>query len=113
MREQAATPASPARPLQVVGGRIRDLLRRAAAGSPTLATAGEILAHECGHTWQALRLGPVYLPMVGAVTLFGEGARPWNHFENEASEEGLFGGLVAGSVCSELWKFLRPDRPNP
>jgi hypothetical protein len=94
VREQAAAPTSRRQPLVVATGRL------SAAGR--CATAGEILAHECGHTWQALRLGPAYLPLVGAVTLFGEGPNSWNHFENEASAEGRFGGLVNGSVCAQL-----------
>ncbi len=106
LREQAETPASREYPVAVAGGRIGDASRRAAAGSPSFATASEILAHECGHTWQAGRLGSAYLPLVGSVTLFREGPYPWNHFENEASEEGLFGGLVNGSVCPTLMERL-------
>ncbi len=102
LREQFAAPTTRRDPVSPAGGRIRDPVRRAAAGGPQWATAGEIVAHECGHTWQALRLGSAYLPLVGAVTLFGEGARAWNYFENQASEEGQFGGLVPGSV-SPSW----------
>jgi hypothetical protein len=104
--EQLDEPASRRRPVTVAGGRLRDLLRRAAAGVADFPSHGEVLAHECGHTWQALRMGPVYLPLVGAVTWFQEGPRPWNRFENEASEQGLFGGLVNRSVCAELMKQL-------
>ena len=106
LREQVDAPASRARPVAVAGGRIKDLLRRAAAGVPDFASSSEVLAHECGHTWQALRIGPAYLPLVGAVTFFQEGPHPWNRFENEASEEGLFGGLVNHSVCPALMRRL-------
>jgi hypothetical protein len=102
LREQFQSPASRDYPVAVAGGRIRNLERRLAAGGPTLAGASEILAHECGHTYQARRFGPIYLPLVGSVTLFREGPRFWNHFENQASEIGLFGGLVNGSVLPEL-----------
>jgi hypothetical protein len=106
LREQAEAPASRCRPVEVAGGRVGDLLRRAAAGVPDFPTASEVLAHECGHTWQALRMGPAYLPLVGAVTWFQEGPNSWNRFENEASEEGLFGGLVNRSVCPRLMSLL-------
>jgi hypothetical protein len=72
------------------------------AGGPSFPSASEILAHEIGHTWQAVRLGPFYLPLVGSVTLFREGPHFWNHFENQASEQGRFGGIVNGSACGEL-----------
>jgi hypothetical protein len=91
----------------VGGGRIGDLARRAAAGAPSIPTASEVLAHECGHTWQALRLGPTYWPLGATVTLFREGPNPWNRFENQASELGQFGGLVNGSVCAALMERLR------
>jgi hypothetical protein len=106
LAEQAGCPASRRYPVEVAGGRVGDLLRRAAAGVPEFPTASEVLAHECGHTWQALRMGPVYLPLVGSVTLFQEGPNSWNRFENEASEQGLFGGLVNRSVCGELMRRL-------
>jgi hypothetical protein len=112
LREQAEEPASRRYPVAVAGGRIGDLITRAAAGVADFASASEILAHECGHTWQALRLGPIYLPLVGSVTWFQEGPNPWNRFENEASEEGLFGGLVNHSVCPELMKRLRHASPR-
>ena len=111
LREQAEAPASRDRPVAVAGGRIADVARRLAAGGPGCATASEVLAHECGHTWQALRIGPAYLPLVGAVTLFREGPHPWNRFENEASELGLFGGLVNRSVCPELMGRLHARPP--
>ena len=106
LREQAECPASREHPVEVAGGRIRDPGRRAAAGAPSIVTASEVLAHECGHTWQVLRLGAAYLPVVGSVTLFREGPHFWNRFENEASEQGQFGGLVNGSVCPELVQRL-------
>jgi hypothetical protein len=107
LREQAAAPASREQPVTVAGGRLRDLARRQAAGAPSFRLASEVLAHECGHTWQALRLDPFYLPLVGAVTLFQEGPHFWNHFENQASEIGQFGGILNGSVCAELMARLR------
>ncbi|HXG08885.1 MAG TPA: hypothetical protein VNK04_03780, partial [Gemmataceae bacterium] len=106
LREQAREPASRQCPVEVAGGRIRDARRRAAVGAPSFPSASEVLAHECGHTWQARRLGALYLPLVGSVTLFREGPHFWNHFENQASEQGLFGGLVNGSVCPELMEHL-------
>jgi hypothetical protein len=102
LEEQLAAPASRRHPVAVVGGRISHHWRRAGDEELPSASASEVLAHECGHTWQALRIGPAYLPLVGSVTLFQEGPNPWNRFENEASEEGLFGGLVNRSVCKEL-----------
>jgi hypothetical protein len=98
LREQAEAPASRAFPVEVKGGRMRDLEKRLAAGGQSVASASELMAHECGHTRQALRMGALYLPLVGAVTLFREGPNPWNRYENEASETGRFGGLVNGSV---------------
>src|SRR5260370_39614363 len=97
LEEQFAEPASRDHPVSAIGGRLRDLRRRQAAGGSWPCTLSEIIAHECGHTWQVLRLGPAYLPIVGAVTLFGEGPHIWNHFENEASKQGQFGGL--GNCC--------------
>jgi hypothetical protein len=102
LREQMAAPASRACPVEVAGGRLHDLGRRGAAGAETLPSASEILAHECGHTGQALRFGWVYLPIGGLFTLFREGPRFRNWFENQASEQGLFGGIVNGSVHPEL-----------
>jgi hypothetical protein len=101
-REQRETPASREHPVEVAGGRIRDSARRAAAGAPSITSASEVLAHECGHTYQVLQLGSFYLPVVGSVTLFREGPHWWNHFENRASAEGQFGGFVNGSVSAEL-----------
>jgi hypothetical protein len=99
LRDAAALTASPSNPVAVAAGRMRDPLRRLNAGAASRASPAEILAHECGHTWQALRLGAGYLPLVGSLTLFREGRHFWNHFENQASEEGLFGGLVGGSLA--------------
>lgn len=100
--EQQAEPASREYPLVVAGGRIRVVKRRLAAGGQSLASASEVLAHECGHTYQAIQLRAGYLPIVGAVTLFREGPHWWNHYENRASEEGMFGGIVNGSVSATL-----------
>ncbi len=100
--EQQAEPASRAHPVFVAGGRIRVVSRRLAAGATSLVSASEVLAHECGHTYQAMQLKAGYLPIVGAVTLFREGPYWWNHFENRASEEGMFGGIVKGTVCATL-----------
>ncbi len=74
---------------------------------PSFASASEILAHECGHTWQVLRMGLLYWPVGGAVTLFREGPHWWNFFENQASELGQFGGIVNGSVCPELMRRMQ------
>jgi hypothetical protein len=111
LREQVAEPASRERPVEVIGGRLHDRERRARAGTTPWASASEVLAHECGHTVQALRLGWAYLPAGAAFTFFGEGPHAWNAFENAASAEGLFGGIVNGSLCAELMERLRrpPD----
>jgi len=103
LREQSESPASHQHPVEVTGGRIRDRLGRR---TTKLLPASEVLAHECGHTWQALRLHILYLPFVGMVTLFREGPHPWSYFENQASELGQFGGIVKGSVCPELTKLI-------
>ncbi len=107
LREQTSEPASRERPVEVAGGRLSHLERRSAAGAEPWATASEVLAHECGHTWQAGWLGLAYLPAGAAVTWFREGPRWWHGFENQASEEGLFGGIVNGSVCERLMARLR------
>ena len=106
LREQVGEPASRERPVEVAAGRIRDHLRRADAGASPFASSSEVLAHECGHTWQVLRMGLLYWPVGGAVTLFREGPHWWNRFENQASELGQFGGIVNGSVCAELMQQL-------
>jgi hypothetical protein len=43
-----------------------------------------------------------------AVTRFREGPRFYNRFENQASEQGQFGGIVNGTVCPALMQRLRP-----
>jgi hypothetical protein len=109
LREQISEPASREKPVAVAGGRLHDLDRRAAAGAAPWASASEILAHECGHTAQARRLGWLYLPAGACFTLFREGPRWFNHFENQASADGMFGGIVNGSVCPELMaRLARP-----
>jgi hypothetical protein len=62
-----------------------------------------VMAHECGHTAQARRLGMTYLPLVGPVTLCREGNRWWNHWENNASEQGLMGGIAEIVRPVEEW----------
>jgi hypothetical protein len=108
LREQTGEPASRDRPVEVRGGRLHHLERRSRAGAEPWPSASEVLAHECGHTWQAGWLGPAYLPVGAAVTLFREGPHWWNAFENQASEQGLFGGIVNGSVCAKLMERVRP-----
>jgi hypothetical protein len=43
------------------------------------------------------------------VSLYSERRRNfcWCHFENQASEQGQFGGIVNSSVCDELMSRLR------
>jgi hypothetical protein len=106
LREQRCEPASRDRPLEVAAGRIRDPFRRASVGASPFASASEVLAHECGHTWQMLRLGLLYWPIGAAFTLFREGPHWWNRFENQASEIGQFGGIVNGSVHPKLMSLL-------
>ena len=105
LREQMRDPASRERPVAVAGGRLRDWQRRLAAGASSQPSASEILAHECGHTGQARQIGFVYWPLGGAVTLFREGPRWWNRFENKASAIGQFGGIVSGSVSDTLMRL--------
>jgi len=107
LHEQMANPASRQLPVEVAGGRLRDRLRRASAGAASLPTVSEILAHECGHTWQALHLRAAYLPIGAAFTLFREGPRFWNRFENQASEQGQFGGIIQGSIDRTFWHSIR------
>jgi len=109
LREQSAEPASRERPVEVAGGRIRDLSRRLQAGATSIVSCSEVMAHECGHTAQPLKLGGLYLPVVGAVTLFREGPHWWNYFENQASELGQFGGIVNGTVSAELMERLKNE----
>jgi hypothetical protein len=100
IREQTREPASRQRPVVVSGGRLR-YARPGDLGPPT---ASEVLAHECGHTGQARRMGVWYWPLGAAFTLFREGGRWWNRFENEASATGQFGGIVNGSVDERLMR---------
>jgi hypothetical protein len=106
LREQVRSSASREHPVEVMGGRLRDPFRRQGAGGPAFPSCSEVLAHECGHTWQALRMSWFYWPVGGAVTAFREGPRLWNRFENQASEQGQFGGIVNGSVRPELMDRL-------
>lgn len=111
--EQAEEPASRDHPVEVLGGRLRGPQRLDQRPLQPWPSASEILAHECGHTYQARRLGMLYWPVGGAVTLFREGPHWYNHFENRASEQGLFGGIVNGSVCPALMNRLRrPESPK-
>jgi hypothetical protein len=107
LREQVDEPASRDRPVEVAGGRIRDLDRRQAAGAGPLASSCEVLAHECGHTRQAIRLGWAYLPTGAMFTLFREGTHWYNRFENQASEQGQFGGIINGTVHPELMRRIQ------
>lgn len=101
--EQCEWPASREHPLAVTDGRLR--------GRNTPPTASEVTAHECGHTGQARRLGPLYWAVGGTFTLFREG-KGWVHaFENQASRDGLFGGIVTGSVCERLAAGIGDRRP--
>ncbi len=109
LREQMNEPASCECPVEVAAGTIRDSLRRASAGASPFASASEVLAHECGHTWQMLRLGFLYWPIGGALTLFREGPHWWNCFENQASEIGQFGGIINGSVHPQLMSRIHKD----
>jgi hypothetical protein len=104
LREQTQEPASREHPVAVGGGRVRDAARRRAAGANPLVSASEVLAHECGHTHQARQLGWAYLPAGAVFTLWREGPHWYNRFENQASEEGLFGGIVNGTVHPELMR---------
>ena len=47
-------------------------------------------------------MGIVYLPTGALFTLWREGPHWWNWFENAASEQGQFGGIVPGSVAAQL-----------
>jgi hypothetical protein len=105
LSEQRREPASRERPVEVAGGRLY-YGRPGAAGPPS---ASEVLAHECGHTGQVRRLGLAYWPLGGALTLFREGPHWRNRFENEASDQGQFGGIVNGSVQPELMERLREE----
>lgn len=107
VREQALFPASREHPVEIWGGRLRGVERRLAAGGPPQPCASEVMAHEIGHTAQARRLGVMYWPIGAALTLCREGERWYNHFENQASETGIFGGIVGGTVCERLLPLLK------
>jgi hypothetical protein len=113
LREQADDPASRLRPVEVAGGRLNDLSRRSAVAAAPWPSASEVLAHECGHTAQALRLGLLYLPTGALFTLFREGEGWCHRFENEASEGGQFGGIVNASVHPSLMDRLQLRRRRP
>ncbi|MFO0879090.1 MAG: hypothetical protein U0840_17235 [Gemmataceae bacterium] len=108
--EQFLAPASREHPIEVQGGRLHDDDRRTRAGARLYPTASEVLAHEIGHTYQARRLSWLYLPTGALFTLYREGPHWYNRFENQASEDGLFGGIVNGSVCPALMQTL--PRPS-
>jgi hypothetical protein len=95
-RAQREAPASRDFPVTVETGRLHGPARR------TPPAACEVLAHECGHTWQATRMGVYYWAVGATFTQFREGPHVWNRFENEASEQGMFGGFVSNSVSKEL-----------
>jgi hypothetical protein len=101
--EQVARPASREHPIEVSGGRLRIASRRRKALASPYPSFSEVVAHECGHTAQAIRLGAAYLPLVGSVTLLREGERWWNRWENDASEQGLFGGIAEIVTPIERW----------
>jgi hypothetical protein len=107
LREQMEQPASREHPVEVAGGRLRDLELRTAVGAAPWPSASEIMAHECGHTGQARRLSVLYWPIGAAFTLWREGPRWYNAFERQASADGQFGGIVNGSVCPRLRKLLK------
>jgi hypothetical protein len=89
LREQSIAPATRDHPVEMPHGRLH---------RGRIPTASEVLAHECGHTGQARRMGLLYWPIGAAFTLFREGDG-WVHwFENEATTRGQFGGVVPGSV---------------
>jgi hypothetical protein len=103
LAEQIHDPASRNAAVGVLGGRLKNGERRAEAGASPLCSYSEVMAHECGHTAQAIRLGAAYLPLVGAVTLFREGNHFWNHWENDASAQGLMGGISEVTIPVEQW----------
>ena len=109
LREQLQEPASREHPVEVLSGRLNDEERRCGGGADPWPTASEILAHECGHTAQARRLGWLYLPTGALFTLFREGPAWYNFFENQASESGQFGGIVNGSVDPTLMSKVLED----
>jgi hypothetical protein len=98
LREQMRSPATRESPVVVAGGRLGDGERRNRAGASRQANVSEVMAHECGHTAQARRMGGLYWLIGGLVTQFREGTGWIHHFENQASETGVMGGIVEGSV---------------
>jgi hypothetical protein len=100
-RRQRHVPASRDHPVVVETGRLNGRMRRS---PPSVC---EVLAHECGHTWQATRMGLWYWPIGATFTLLREGPRFWHRFENEASEQGMFGGFVSGSVSTEMLRRVK------
>jgi hypothetical protein len=113
LADPAVWKVSRASPLVVAGGSLVNVEARLRAGGPAAPSKGEILAHEIGHTFQAMRYRAFYLPIVGAVTIFGEGPRFWNAFENEASAVGQFGGIVPGSLNRALLPWDCPALAMP
>ncbi|MFQ3648947.1 MAG: hypothetical protein SNJ75_01335 [Gemmataceae bacterium] len=112
IREQRQRPVSREHPLEVCAGRLRDPERRRAAGGQPWPSCSEILAHEVGHSIQARRLSWLYLPKGGIFTLWREGEGWWHTFENQASEQGQFGGVVPGSVHPRLWPLLSKQQDD-
>jgi hypothetical protein len=109
LREQITSPASRQFPVGVLGTRLNDPFRRHAVSASPWPSHSEILAHECGHTAQARRMGGLYWLIGAALTLCREGPNWWNEFENRASEGGQFGGIVSGSICDRLLPVFRRE----
>jgi hypothetical protein len=111
VREQMTDPASRERPVEVIGGRLHvDRFRNPRSEASAVlrfVTDSEILAHECGHTAQARRFGPIYLTIGAIFTWWREGMHWWNWFENQASATGQFGGIVSDSVHPTLWAAVK------
>ncbi len=107
LREQVDDPASRDRPLEVAGGRLHHLNRRTSAGAEPWPSASEVLCHEIGHTAQARSFDGLYLILGATFTRCREGERWWNWFENQASANGQFGGIVNGSVREDLMARMR------
>jgi hypothetical protein len=104
LHEQQIEPASRDYPVEVAAQRLSDSSRRRKIHAPSWPSYSEVMAHECGHTAQARRMGGLYWLIGGALTLCREGPHWWNEFENQASEGGIFGGIVPGSVDYGLWR---------
>lgn len=109
LREQRENPASRDHPVTVPGGRLNPVHRPKDVDC-SFPAMSEIIAHECGHTWQARWLNLFYLPTGMLFTLFREGNRWWNRFENQASEQGMFGGIVDGTVHPRLVSCLSSNK---